>query len=684
MAARRKPEPPPSRRERLFNRSTSRSGSFAMVQPTRQTIDVSSAALHTIGEARTKNRKHRRIQADTSWQVEAFDSVEKVGELGYVMNLKANTVAMCDFVIRKWDEETRTWVQPEENEDDAPERVMEAFVGPQGGQYDLKRRLAWHLSVAGESLMVGSTGDGQDGILWEFLSVAELKLGSDGQYKRYRDGGGAGELLPDEHYVARCWRSSPIYSDRADCEVKRILPIAKELIRLTQMIDAIASSRLPAKILVIPDEATFAGQEEDVGGDVDESDEALDPFVEEIFQHNSAAVTDPSSAARLTPLVMRVPMEMASPNSVFTIDLARDVDTWGAALRTESLQRLAQGLDSPPETMTGKSSLSHWTAWSVDADFLAKHVKPVGELMADFVTFAYLRPMLEAFEDMAPEESARWRIELDMASVSARQNEAEGAERLADIITDEARLKAHGFNLGDMADEETIMQRRIWQLVSTQPAQFAKLLSKLLGFEDFTEEDIAPSGPPAVPLPPAPAANDAGGTGAGPTSGAQRQTEPDMVPPDGLSARLVERLTVAADRDLIRALDRAGARVVSATQKDVTIRDRLKGPAARALTLIRDDELGRFSLTRESLLAGAWDALRSDASEWITEELTHRGVPMSAAHETATQIATVLCHELDAYALELTRSGATRHADNGLRIPGALIDRCLHAALIAT
>jgi hypothetical protein len=655
-----------------------------MVQPTRQTIDVSSAALHTIGEARTKNRKHRRIQADTSWQVEAFDSVEKVGELGYVMNLKANTVAMCDFVIRKWDEETRTWVQPEENEDDAPERVMEAFVGPQGGQYDLKRRLAWHLSVAGESLMVGSTGDGQDGILWEFLSVAELKLGSDGQYKRYRDGGGAGELLPDEHYVARCWRSSPIYSDRADCEVKRILPIAKELIRLTQMIDAIASSRLPAKILVIPDEATFAGQEEDVGGDVDESDEALDPFVEEIFQHNSAAVTDPSSAARLTPLVMRVPMEMASPNSVFTIDLARDVDTWGAALRTESLQRLAQGLDSPPETMTGKSSLSHWTAWSVDADFLAKHVKPVGELMADFVTFAYLRPMLEAFEDMAPEESARWRIELDMASVSARQNEAEGAERLADIITDEARLKAHGFNLGDMADEETIMQRRIWQLVSTQPAQFAKLLSKLLGFEDFTEEDIAPSGPPAVPLPPAPAANDAGGTGAGPTSGAQRQTEPDMVPPDGLSARLVERLTVAADRDLIRALDRAGARVVSATQKDVTIRDRLKGPAARALTLIRDDELGRFSLTRESLLAGAWDALRSDASEWITEELTHRGVPMSAAHETATQIATVLCHELDAYALELTRSGATRHADNGLRIPGALIDRCLHAALIAT
>jgi hypothetical protein len=654
-----------------------------MVQPTRQTIDVSSAALHTIGEARTKNRKHRRIQADTSWQVEAFDSVEKVGELGYVMNLKANTVAMCDFVIRKWDEETRTWVQPEENEDDAPERVMEAFVGPQGGQYDLKRRLAWHLSVAGESLMVGSTGDGQDGILWEFLSVAELKLGSDGQYKRYRDGGGAGELLPDEHYVARCWRSSPIYSDRADCEVKRILPIAKELIRLTQMIDAIASSRLPAKILVIPDEATFAGQEEDVGGDVDESDEALDPFVEEIFQHNSAAVTDPSSAARLTPLVMRVPMEMASPNSVFTIDLARDVDTWGAALRTESLQRLAQGLDSPPETMTGKSSLSHWTAWSVDADFLAKHVKPVGELMADFVTFAYLRPMLEAFEDMAPEESARWRIELDMASVSARQNEAEGAERLADIITDEARLKAHGFNLGDMADEETIMQRRIWQLVSTQPAQFAKLLSKLLGFEDFTEEDIAPSGPPAVPLPPAPAANDAGGTGAGPTSGAQRQTEPDMVPPDGLSARLVERLTVAADRDLIRALDRAGARVVSATQKDVTIRDRLKGPAARALTLIRDDELGRFSLTRESLLAGAWDALRSDASEWITEELTHRGVPMSAAHETATQIATVLCHELDAYALELTRSGATRHADNGLRVPGALIDRCLNAALTA-
>jgi hypothetical protein len=371
---------------------------------------------------------------------------------------------------------------------------------------------------------------------------------------------------------------------------------------------------------------------------------------------------------------------MASPNSVFTIDLARDVDTWGAALRTESLQRLAQGLDSPPETMTGKSSLSHWSAFNIDADFLAKHVKPVGELMADFVTFAYLRPMLEAFEDMSAEESAQWRIELDMANVSARQNEAEGAEKLAHLITDEARLKAHGFDLGDMADEDTITQRRIWELVTKQPAQFAKLLGKLLGFEDFTVD--APAAP-AAPLPPAPSVNGDGGTGAGPAMLSQPDVEPEMQPPEGLSARLVERLTVAADRDLIRALDRAGARVVSATQKDVTIRDRLKGPAARALTLIRDDELGRFSLTRESLLAGAWDALRSDASEWITEELTHRGVPMSAAHETATQIATVLCHELDAYALELTRSGATRHADNGLRVPGALIDRCLNAALTA-
>jgi len=658
-----------------------------MVQPTRNTIDVSSAALHTIGEARVKARKHRRIQADTGWQTEAHDAVEKVGELGYVMNLKANTVAMCDFAIRKWDEKTRSWVKPDESEDDKPARVMEAFVGPQGGAFDLKRRAAWHLSVTGESLLVGTTGQGQDGILWEFLSVAELKLGGDGQYTRYRDGAGVGEPLPDEHYVARLWRSSPVYSDRADCEVKRILPIAKEMIRLTQMIDAIASSRLPAKILVIPDEATFAGQEEDVGGDPDESDEALDPFVEEIFQHMSAAVTDPTSAARLTPLVMRVPSEMANPGTVFTIDLARDIDTWGAALRTETLTRLAQGLDAPPETMTGKSSMSHWGAWNLDADFLAKHVKPVGELLADFVTFAYLRPMLEAFEDMDADEAAQWRVELDMASVSARQNEAEGAEKLADILSDETRLKAHGFDVGDMAEPEVIAQRRLWQLVSTHPATFAKLLSKILGMEDISEEDFAPTPPPtpAAPVSPVPAVNGDSGTGAGqPVSGAQRQTEPEMQPPDGLSAGMIERLAVAADAHLMRALDRAGARVVSATQRDVTIRDRLKGDKARALTMIRDDELGRFSLTRESLLEGAWDALRADVSEWITADLTRNGTPTAAAHETATQIATVLCHELDAYALEATRVGAVRHSGNGLRVPGALIDRCLHAALTAT
>mgnify|MGYP000848393633 CR=1 FL=1 len=668
------------RRDRLFGLAGSRT-TFAMVQPNKA-LQSSSAALRTIGESR--GRVHRRIGADREWQSEAYELCDRVGELGYLLWLKANTVAMCDLEVEVYDAEKREWTIPEGEARSAVDRVMNAFVGPFGGQTDLKRRAAFHLCCAGETYMLGTIPEvdgANDEIVWEFLSVDELRRDSDGRYRRRRDGGEQ-VMLPDEYYVARCWRGDPRYSDLATSEVKRALPICREIVALDQMVTAIARSRLPAKILVVPEEASFASQEEDTVGeyadDVDGDAADIDPFIEELFQHINAAVTDPSSAARLAPLVMRMKGELTG--FVQVIDLARDVDSWASGLRKDARDRLAQALDTPPETLTGKASLSHWSGVNVDEDFVVKHVAPLGGLFAEFVAFAYLRPMLVAYEGFAPEEAAAFRVRFSTDKITARPDASGAARAIEEYLTTEALLRANGFEASDAATEEERHQRRMWTLILANPQMFAKLLlPQMAGFENVDVEklnvDAAGPAPSATgPAATAPAAD------ALPANGGAAPATRRSAPTDTMQAALLaERLAVGADAALTRAVDRATSRLVSATSRDSAIRDRLAAASrAHAITLVTDAELGRFGLSRAKLLDGAWDDYAAQARGWIRDWLIGSGMDNYAADDRAAFAASMLCERLSDLAERASREG-TRVGPNGLKVPGALIDAALQA-----
>lgn len=702
--------------------ATSRT-TFAMEPPSR-TYKVSSAALRTIGEEPKASRRRRRVisQSDREWQSEAFDYAEKVGELGALLELQANTVSLCGFPVRRWDEDSAAWAandpafveedDPGKTYDARPGNVMRAFLGPDGGPEELIRRAAYHLFCTGETNLLGTPID--EGILWEFLSVEELRLEADGTYRRYASGfGNVAEELKEganDFYTARLHQSSARYSALATSQVKRVLPICQEIVTLTMMVDAVAKSRVSANLLFIPDELTFApdpepAPDEDLDPSVPPADESdrdavdEDSLIDELFDHMTAPLTDPGSASRIVPIIIRGKAEFGK--EIRVISLARELDMWAQELRMEALGRLAQGLDAPPEVMTGKATANHWTAANIDSEFIVKHIQPTGRRIAAFLTTAYLRPMLVAYEGMSEAEAENFMVEFDPSPVIARADEAKSARDLSDWLSDEALLTANGFTKADLASTETLRQRRLWELVKTQPAVYGKLLPLLKGFEDIDPTEIgqvgtplnneppqdpnaptdpnAPSDPNATKVPAGQSGDKTKGD-KGPVKAGGDQQPKDK--PSGL-ALMIERIATCADQSLLRARERAVNRAVSTFQSDPIAKARMANMSkSRVLSSLSPAERQRLATQKVRLLDGAWDDFTGYTRSWIADYLMETGASIAEAEATAATAAAVLQERLDKYA-EDTMFLTVKRGGNGLNVPHDLVADVVEQAVLA-
>lgn len=655
-------------KSKLFGRGTAE---LAMKVPQR-TPKVTSSALRKIGDDDRSSRRRRRMaRLDRTWQTRCLDYSEEVGELGALINMQADTVALCNWPIRRWSDDKADWIandpllddddETDDDYDDRPTDVMRAFVGPQGGIDEQVRRAAYNLFCAGETQLLATAGD-DDSLIWEFLSVDELTVDGDGNLMRREAGMGSdAKAVGEDSYTARCWKSSARYSQLADSQVRRVLPVLQEILTLTQVVDAIAKSKIPADILFIPDDLVVMGStapaDQDADGDGEEPD-----LVDELFDHVTYPQQDATSAARIMPLVITGKPNEQGKSGIEVIPLSRNMDSIGLQeLRQEALGRLADGLDAPREFTTGgKGGANHWTAANLDSEFIVKHIQPIGKLIADFLTIAYLRPMLELFEDMTVEEAALYKVEFNPAPVIARADEAKSARDLADWLSDEAILTANGFAKADMASTETIRQRRLWQLVSERPDIFGKLIVEIEGMEDIDLESLGAPGPTSVtddldevPGAPGAPASPVGGDPDGDIVDATSGTETPDKPTEANNiemALLVERISTAADGAVRRAMERAGNRVRSSTQgkSELTMLvDRCANKTPReVMALVTPADLRQMSLRPERLIDGAWDELSDRTREWITDFLVLGGMDIPGATERAAVSAFSLTEQL--------------------------------------
>jgi hypothetical protein len=530
-----------------------------------------------------------------------------------------------------------------------------------------------HLVRTHNSFLLGTPlSDGQEGsppdaqrygIVWEFLSTEELRLQPGRPVERRRDGASI-ETIPAESYLARCWRASARFSELADSEVRRVRSIAEEVLTLTQMTEAIAKSKIAAGMLFIPETMSVVGSDESDDADGGENADGLDPATRVVMKHMVTPTQNRKSAASLVPLVVVGPAEEGQ--HIRLIDLARSLDTYGQELRQEALTRLAQGLDSPPELLAGTSGMNHWGSWQIDSQFIVKHVAPLGDLLAQFLTIAYLRPMLMLFEGLSPDDANQFRYEFDLSPVAARDDAAASAQALhpMEVLSDDTLLKANGFDESDKPDAQELFIRRALRLINSNPLALGPALINLIpGFENVDLTKI-PAGSPSAGPTGSPAAPQPGQ----PSSG-------DTQPPQPAAIRgLHMQLQTACDMALERALERAGGKIINAASKNIAIRDRLRSvPKLQVVSMVTPEELREVGVVRnERLLEGAWDGLQRRAVPWIRSYLVHLGWNEYKADDSAALAASALCEAMNGYVVEHFHDGFPVLA-GGMRTPDPIV-----------
>lgn len=446
------------------------------VDRSRATVTPDPQPLNSL-QAAAKRITGRRLRPTTieKWQDEAWAMFDEVGELRFVAGSRANAVSRARlFAARIPDQDEHP--EPVDPDESTGTRLAADTVRALGGgtmnRGDMLHRLAVHLFVAGESLIVGipphvlddtvepdDTPIGLAGLTWRALSTREAQITGERLNLVLDDDQSRREVDLDDAVVVRVWRPHPNRWWLADSPVKSNLPVLRELIGLTKHVGASIDSRLAgAGLLILPQSVEVVGAAVEDG---DSPEGGPSSFVDALIETMTVPIRDRDSAAAVVPLVAKVPDDVARDiDQGNLIRFSTPFDDRAKDLRDEAIRRLALGLDAPPEVLLGMGSLNHWGAWLVEEQTVRLYDAPVLALIADALTTDYLWPVLE---EAGVEDARDFVVWFDLSDVTLRPNRHSEATDLYDRseLSGEALRREAGFDDSDAPDVDTAVAAAI-------------------------------------------------------------------------------------------------------------------------------------------------------------------------------------------------------------------------------
>jgi hypothetical protein len=421
--------------------------------------------------------KNRRQSASSSWQSEAWEYYDSIGEVKYAFNLVASVVSRIRLYSAVVDNaaEAPVSVRKSEKIDErlaqAAERALARLSSAYGGQAGLLKDAALNLQVTGECYLVQIPERIGSGLpeTWDIRSTDELQVDQKGNYiinpRREVGGGGSSMMsntnpdairLPKGAFVGRIWKAHPRYSQEADSSLRGLLDLCAELLLLNRTFRATARSRLNAGALYLPDGLSVAASPDpdypyDENGEYNEvynTEEAADDFEDQLIDAMTTPIKDEDSASAVVPLIIRGPAELGDKIKQFKFE--RSFDPALAQRADRVLERIMQGLDVPKDIVTGLANVKYSNALQIDESLYKAHIEPLMLLIADALTVVYLRPYLTA--NGYPEADVdRLVIWYDPSQVATRNDRAadadSGFEKMA--VSYDTWRKAHGFSEAD-------------------------------------------------------------------------------------------------------------------------------------------------------------------------------------------------------------------------------------------
>jgi hypothetical protein len=621
------------------------------------------------------------------WQIEGYGYAIAIGELGYVVGHQADTVARGRLVVVERDLDTGTAIQPDKDDQGVAviegdrakaEKALLALRGPAGDQKAIMRSGAEADIIAGEAFLTGEPIEDTGQVSWEMLSITEFEKGTDGTLIRRRKAKQSNianqkdlELAP-ETYWSRYHRPDPMHSDDPTSSLRRVAASCREVILMTQDIEATAKSALSAGMLFVPDEIDFYDDDEDID---DAEPTSLD---DKLTEYMSAPITDRLNSNSLVPLILRGPADLGEKIRLISLKDSRTDLEKAIRLRQDALGRLAVGLDIPPEVMTGLGGTNHWSGAVISKDFIEKHILPIGERLARFLTISYLRRVLMDSEDMAEEDAERFELAYDASGLLTRADAAASADRLhaARLISDDTRLEAHGYDPDRVRPSPEEYARRLIEDLAVTPSVTNKALLLGLGVDfeamgvppDLLEALVTPAGAKVGTdaEPPAEDRAEAGEPGQ-PEDPTQADIDRELGPeepgtdPDSLNV-ILERIRSVGQSTMERALELAANQVIAKLPGDSTLTKTQcrRLPKLEVLSAVPERDYAAMRLSPENMLARTWDGFTHQAVGWLTDFFADSGVSPIDANERARRIVSDVVMSLDTLALSAFRQPLTK------------------------
>lgn len=575
-----------------------------------------SAERVTLDTAGAASRQRLKTEA---WQRDAWNHRDAIGEVRFAMSFLRYAMSRLTL-YPAWADPDGDKPVPADEADGVPAGAVEvardSLARLTGGTFnyaDLLGPFAENLEVPGQCYLVAYDDGGEETV--EVRSTEELRVSDRGWELVDSDDVRAHgrPLNPDTSYVARMWQPHPRFRARPDSPMRALWEPCEELLLVSRVVRATTRSRIAsAGLLLMPDGMTYQAS-----GDGDGEDD----FLGELQDSMAATLRDEGSAESVVPMLVTGPADALKEMRLLTLD--RPVDGQLLDRMDKALQRIAMGLDVPPEIVLGMADVNHWTAWQVDDSTFRYHLEPLAQRMALALTKAWLRPTLEAagFDGETARRLVYW---YDPGELIARPNRADDAKAAyaAGALSRERFLESLGFDPEADAATDEELARRAGVL---QPADRAAADDPPGLLDD--PEDGTPGPTTAVTAAAAP-----------------REHERDSRRLLDVDRQLRARLHAAAEEQMRRALERAGNRARSKAQGNpeaaavvaaaapIDVTQQLGEAITNALGL---DEAVLLDRAFEQL-AELWDRMTADArlaAVHAAMSIAGKPVPLAAAQQ---------------------------------------------------
>ena len=615
------------------------------------------------------------------WQADAWDYRDLVGELAGALRFRSNAISKVALKIGQV-------VDGQDEPIDADSDDCTLSPAVKKAAQDCLDRLPWRngysflgvldtcFSVAGEAWLHGSQ-DENDEEVWTVLSTDEVQpVGSGGRLGIVTVPGRPPRPVDtNKEALIRLWVPHPRFRMMADSPLRSIRDVLEDIVLAGREIRAAARSRIAANgILFITHDMSI------VKAQTDETDEP-DDFVSELQASMLAPIANEGEPGAVVPIVVQADKEDIAAAKHMTLERATSADIGDKQQR--SLTRMAESIDVPPTVVTGLGDTNHWNAYVIDATTWRNHLEPGVRIECDSITEGYLRtsllmPVTQGGYGLSRDDVKQVVVWYDAGKVTENANRGTDAKDAYDrfAIGPKPLREALGFGEDDAPDEEELRIMLASKVNPDQATAGALIQSAfhiaappqptVINAQPVQQHEL-PAGQPNPEQPPQTVNTPPGArTAAAPPI----QTALRIVTGDKLAAidqNLLDRLLVAADAAVQRALEKANARVRSAVQGKLSRTDLAQYGDALGIHL-GPERVAELGLTEDILLSAAFAVLEQQFTSWTTTAI--RSAVKSAAALLDLPLATVA---------EVTRTMAARIPAAWQRLQHALRERTMAA-----